>query len=86
MEKEMKDGTPQWGVFSMKIPGRVGYQCSNFYRQLVKNREINDTFYELDDKGHLHCKFGKGCRKRSDGNGNSNGNGNKKKKKRWWKY
>ncbi|KAJ4456645.1 putative myb family protein [Paratrimastix pyriformis] len=23
----------QWGIFSMSIPGRVGYQCSNFYRQ-----------------------------------------------------
>jgi hypothetical protein len=22
----------QWGIFSMVIPGRVGYQCSNFYR------------------------------------------------------
>lgn len=22
----------QWGIFSMAIPGRVGYQCSNFYR------------------------------------------------------
>jgi hypothetical protein len=21
-----------WGIFSMKIPGRVGYQCANFYR------------------------------------------------------
>jgi hypothetical protein len=22
----------QWGLFAMKIPGRVGYQCANFYR------------------------------------------------------
>lgn len=22
----------KWGLFSMTIPGRVGYQCSNFYR------------------------------------------------------
>jgi hypothetical protein len=22
----------KWGIFSMTIPGRVGYQCSNFYR------------------------------------------------------
>ena len=22
----------KWGIFSMSIPGRVGYQCSNFYR------------------------------------------------------
>ena len=25
----------RWGLFSIKFPGRVGYQCSNFYRQLV---------------------------------------------------
>jgi hypothetical protein len=24
------------GLFSMHIPGRVGYQCSNFYRSLIK--------------------------------------------------
>ena len=23
----------RWGLFSIKFPGRVGYQCSNFYRQ-----------------------------------------------------
>jgi len=25
----------QWGLFSMAIPGRVGYQCSNFYRSAL---------------------------------------------------
>ena len=25
-------GDYQWGIFSMAIPGRVGYQCANFYR------------------------------------------------------
>eukprot|EP00511_Aplanochytrium_stocchinoi_P002549 CAMPEP_0204828526 /NCGR_PEP_ID=MMETSP1346-20131115/6350_1 /ASSEMBLY_ACC=CAM_ASM_000771 /TAXON_ID=215587 /ORGANISM="Aplanochytrium stocchinoi, Strain GSBS06" /LENGTH=115 /DNA_ID=CAMNT_0051957663 /DNA_START=27 /DNA_END=371 /DNA_ORIENTATION=- len=25
-----------WGIFSMKIPGRVGYQCSNMYRHLIE--------------------------------------------------
>ena len=25
----------QWGIFSMAIPGRVGYQCANFYRHAV---------------------------------------------------
>ena len=27
----------EWGTFSISIPGRVGYQCSNYYRSLVKN-------------------------------------------------
>jgi hypothetical protein len=25
----------EWGTFSRSIPGRVGYQCSNFYRSLI---------------------------------------------------
>ena len=42
----------RWGIFSMQFPGRVGYQCSNFYRQLVVslfffffNRCINRIFF-----------------------------------------
>lgn len=27
-----------WGVFAMEIPGRTGYQCSNFYRCGVRAR------------------------------------------------
>jgi len=45
----------KWGVFSMKIPGRVGYQCSNFYRILVKNGDIRDPNYHYDGK-KLHFK------------------------------
>jgi len=29
-----------WGTFSINLPGRVGYQCSNYYRLLVKNGNI----------------------------------------------
>eukprot|EP00842_Homolaphlyctis_polyrhiza_P000577 jgi/Hompol1/151/HPOL_003934-RA len=43
----------------MAIPGRVGYQCSNFYRHLIKTGEINDPNYMIDDKGDLHYLFGK---------------------------
>ena len=25
----------KWGLFSTYIPHRVGYQCSNYYRQVV---------------------------------------------------
>jgi len=47
----------KWGTFSMKIPGRVGYQCSNYYRQLVKEGTIVDSNYFWDGK-KLHFKRG----------------------------
>ncbi|KAI8374500.1 uncharacterized protein BYT42DRAFT_576604 [Radiomyces spectabilis] len=49
----------QWGIFAMKVPGRVGYQCSNFYRLLVETGEINDPNYVLDEKGKAHYLFDK---------------------------
>ena len=55
--KEMKelteDGAPQWGIFSQSIPGRVGYQCANFYRKLVSSGEIKDNNYIIDKEGIL---------------------------------
>lgn len=41
----------------MQIPGRVGYQCSNYYRQLIKEGEIHDENYEVDENGKLTFKF-----------------------------
>ncbi|ORZ07129.1 hypothetical protein BCR42DRAFT_456122 [Absidia repens] len=49
----------QWGHFAMTIPGRVGYQCSNFYRLLVENGEVEDPNYVLDEKGKAHYLFDK---------------------------
>ncbi|KAF7727170.1 hypothetical protein EC973_007945 [Apophysomyces ossiformis] len=49
----------QWGIFAMKVPGRVGYQCSNFYRLLVETGEVNDPNYVLDAKGKAHYLFDK---------------------------
>ncbi|KAF7721930.1 hypothetical protein EC973_003918 [Apophysomyces ossiformis] len=49
----------QWGIFSMKIPGRVGYQCSNFYRLLVETKQIHDPNYVLDERGKAHYLFDK---------------------------
>ncbi|KAI9101121.1 hypothetical protein DFS34DRAFT_613233 [Phlyctochytrium arcticum] len=49
----------QWGIFSVAIPGRVGYQCSNFYRHLLKTGEIKDENYTMDAKGELRYLFGK---------------------------
>merc|ERR1719233_1588843 len=31
-----KGANRNWGLFSINIKGRVGYQCSNYYRLLVK--------------------------------------------------
>jgi len=47
----------KWGIFSMKVPGRVGYQCSNYYRDLVKKKIILDPNYHWDGK-KLHFKRG----------------------------
>jgi hypothetical protein len=47
-----------WGLFSVPIRGRLGYQCSNFYRQLVKDGRIKTERYEFLPDGKLHCKNG----------------------------
>jgi len=47
----------QWGIFSQSIPGRVGYQCSNFYRHLIETNQIQDPNYYLDEKGKAHYRF-----------------------------
>ncbi|KAF8935396.1 hypothetical protein BGZ47_009965 [Haplosporangium gracile] len=49
----------QWGLFSMTIPGRVGYQCSNYYRLMVETNQIQDPNYVLDEKGKAHYLFDK---------------------------
>ena len=41
----------------MQIPGRVGYQCSNYYRQLIKEGVIHDDNYTFDESGKLVFKF-----------------------------
>lgn len=44
----IKDGCNyRWGEFSMKVPGRVGYQCSNFYRKLIEDGVISDPNYVI---------------------------------------
>ena len=57
--KEMrKQGVTKskWGIFSQAIPGRVGYQCANFYRKLVIAKEIEDPSYYQDEDGVLRHK------------------------------
>jgi hypothetical protein len=43
-----------WGLFSRGIPGRVGYQCSTFYRSLIESGELTDSRYIRCDDGRLH--------------------------------
>ena len=47
----------EWGTLSTSIPGRVGYQCSNYYRTLVKNGDVVDTNYMVDEKGQMRFNF-----------------------------
>jgi hypothetical protein len=43
-----------WGTFSLGIPGRVGYQCNNFYRALLQSGEMHDSQYVIGEDGKMH--------------------------------
>eukprot|EP01083_Nonionella_stella_P026183 72054_1 len=56
MERVFEFGVnDQWGMFSQVIVGRVGYQCSNYWRGLVKEGDVTDPNYDFDGK-KLHFK------------------------------
>eukprot|EP00002_Diphylleia_rotans_P002930 TRINITY_DN11920_c0_g1_i1.p1 TRINITY_DN11920_c0_g1~~TRINITY_DN11920_c0_g1_i1.p1 ORF type:complete len:611 (-),score=139.88 TRINITY_DN11920_c0_g1_i1:224-2056(-) len=63
--------TGQWGIFAMAIPGRVGYQCANFYRQLIAGGELKDENYAFGPDGKLHYMFSNGPAKRRKPNEDS---------------
>jgi hypothetical protein len=71
----------------MAIPGRVGYQCSNFYRHLIEKNIVQDPNYVLDEKGKAHFVFSNGIRRHHAkhtkrlGLSDSSGNWNETKKK-----
>merc|ERR1719285_1113270 len=50
-----KGANRNWGLFSINVKGRVGYQCSNYYRLLVKHIKIWDPNYWYDGR-LLHFK------------------------------
>ncbi|KAJ3135377.1 hypothetical protein HK100_002820 [Physocladia obscura] len=50
----------QWGIFSIPIPGRVGYQCSTFYRTLIRKGKIADSNYSMNSRGVLQFHGGQG--------------------------
>ncbi|KAF8940906.1 hypothetical protein BGZ47_007568 [Haplosporangium gracile] len=47
----------KWGLFASHIPHRVGYQCSNFYRQVVlPEGSVFDPNYEYTSRGKpIYC-------------------------------
>jgi hypothetical protein len=45
-----------WGLFAVPMRGRLGYQCSNFYRLLVKDHKVEDDRYEVLPDGKLRFK------------------------------
>lgn len=59
--------TGKWGIFSMTIPGRVGYQCANYYRKLVASGEIKDADYHFDKEGNLRYKDRQPYHKKASG-------------------
>merc|ERR1712130_1069414 len=60
MERIMECGVnTHWGTFSMKIPGRVGYQCSNYWRQMMKDQWVKDPNYWIRADGSFCFKRAK---------------------------
>ena len=47
-----------WGLFAVPLRGRLGYQCSNFYRQLVAEGKVQGRRYEMGANGKLKCTKG----------------------------
>lgn len=42
----------KWGLFSTYIPHRVGYQCSNYYRQVIlRDGSVVDPNYHITSSG-----------------------------------
>ncbi|KAG0283687.1 hypothetical protein BGZ96_011919 [Linnemannia gamsii] len=34
-----------WGIFSMKVSNKAGYQCSSYYRKLLETKKMTDPAY-----------------------------------------
>jgi len=60
MERVIEVGVNQyWGNFSKKIPGRVGYQCSNYWRQMMSDCWVKDPNYWIRADGSFQFKRAK---------------------------
>ncbi|KAK8898583.1 hypothetical protein M9Y10_000875 [Tritrichomonas musculus] len=49
-----------WGLFAVPLNGRLGYQCSNYYRYLVSEGKIKDSRYKILENGKLSYIHGSG--------------------------
>ena len=53
----------KWGLFSSYIPGRIGYQCSQYYRKhMIKNCLIQDPNFAFTSSGQPVYVGNKGSR------------------------
>merc|ERR1719295_502607 len=60
MERVMEVGVnTHWGTFSKSIKGRVGYQCSNYWRQMMKDGWVKDPNYWIRSDGSFAFKRAK---------------------------
>lgn len=67
-EKWKEDGNKigtNWGLFSRGIAGRVGYQCANYYRVLLKDGIFEDEQYVKDESGNFRFVSKKGSKSSS---------------------
>ncbi|KAI8618581.1 hypothetical protein BC830DRAFT_1108184 [Chytriomyces sp. MP71] len=74
--------TGNWGIFSIPIPGRVGYQCATFYRALIRKGEIKDPNYTITAKGALQYRGGTTTRNEEDDDGENSAPEKKPKRKK----
>jgi len=60
MDRVVEHGVnSHWGVFSKTIKGRVGYQCSNYWRQMMKDGWVKDPNYWIRADGSFQFKRAK---------------------------
>eukprot|EP01084_Bolivina_argentea_P128683 227416_1 len=60
MQRVMEMGVNvRWGNFSRTVTGRVGYQCSNYWRQMMKDGWVKDPNYWIRDDGSFQFKRAK---------------------------
>lgn len=49
-----------WGLFAVPFIGRLGYQCSNYYRYLIAEGKIRDPKYQKMENGKISYIHGSG--------------------------
>ncbi|KAK3842509.1 MAG: hypothetical protein J3R72DRAFT_368137 [Linnemannia gamsii] len=46
-QRGIRIGT-SWGIFSMKVGHKAGYQCSSYYRKLLETKKLTDPAYSWE--------------------------------------